>query len=199
MNVTEYIVRALREQGTDHLFIDLGGLNNNFMPGTRRPTGCGRSSLLFEGGAAYMADGFARASGRLGACLGIGGPGILNMTTALAPSRTDRVPVIAISGEVARSSEGMGGFQDASGAALDDVDVLERVTGMSLSTESVHVVPHHLRHAITYAMVERTPVHLSVPVDVQKAEIEDEWVPVPESLRSARSSTSPPCVAWSRC
>ena len=129
-----------------------------------------------------MADGFARASG----CLGIGGPGILNMTTALAASRTDRVPVIAISGEVARSWEGMGGFQDASGAALDDVDVLERVTGMSLSTESVHVVPHHLRHAITYAMVERMPVHLSVPVDVQKAEIEDEWVPVPESLRSAR-------------
>jgi acetolactate synthase-1/2/3 large subunit len=80
----------------------------------------------------------------------------------------------------------MGGFQDASGAAIDDIDVLKPITGLSLSVSSRAVVAHHLRHAITYTFTRRSPVHLSVPVDVQKAEIDAAWQPVPESLWSAR-------------
>jgi acetolactate synthase I/II/III large subunit len=186
MLVTEYILSALRQQGVDHCFIDLGGLNDNFMPPLTGTAGLRTIVAAFEGGAAYMADGYARASGNLGVCLGIGGPGILNMVTALAGAKADRSPVLAISGEVARSWEGMGGFQDASGAGLDDIDVLERVTGLSLSVSSRAVVPHHLRHAITHAFTRRTPVHVSVPVDVQKAQIDAGWQPVPESLTVAR-------------
>jgi acetolactate synthase-1/2/3 large subunit len=186
MLVTEYILSALRDQGVDHCFIDLGGLNDNFMPPLTGTKGLRTIVAAFEGGAAYMADGYARASGNLGVCLGIGGPGILNMVTALAGAKADRSPVLAISGEVARSWEGMGGFQDASGAGLDDIDVLERVTGLSLSLSSRAVVPHHLRHAITDAFTRRSPVHLSVPVDVQKAEIDAAWQPVPDSLKAAR-------------
>jgi acetolactate synthase-1/2/3 large subunit len=107
------------------------------------------------------------------------------MTSVNSPT-ADRTPVLAISGEVARSWEGMGGFQDASGAGIDDIDALRRVTGLSLSVSSRAVVSHHLRHAITYAFTRRSPVHLSVPVDVQKAEIDSAWQPLPESLCSAR-------------
>jgi acetolactate synthase-1/2/3 large subunit len=126
-----------------------------------------------------------RASNGLGLCFGIGGPGILNMTTALAAAKADRTPVLAISGEVPRSWEGMGGFQDASGAGIDDIDALKPITGMSLSLSSRAVVCHHLRHAITYAFTRRSPVHLSVPVDVQKAEIDSDWQPVSDALRMA--------------
>ena len=136
----------------------------------------------FEGGAAYMADGYARASGRLGVCLGIGGPGVLNMTTALTAARTDRTPVLAVSGEVPRSWEGMGGFQDASGAAIDDIGILGKATDLSISVSSRAVLPHHLRHAITHAFTRRVPVHLSVPTDVQKADIQETWTPVAASL-----------------
>ncbi len=111
----------------------------------------------------------------------------MNMVTALASATADRSPVIAISGEVARSWEGMGGFQDASGAGLDDLDVLKPVTGLSESLTSVSVVPHHLRHAITEAGVRRRPVHLSVPVDVQKAAIDTPWTPVPDAVLSPRT------------
>jgi len=186
MLVTEYILSALRDQGVDHCFIDLGGLNDKFMPPLTGTEGLRTIVAAFEGGAAYMADGYARASGNLGVCFAIGGPGILNMVTALAGAKADRSPVLAISGEVARSWEGMGGFQDASGAGLDDIDVLERVTGLSLSVSSRAVVPHHLRHAITHAFTRRSPVHLSVPVDVQKAQINPAWQPVPDSLKAAR-------------
>ncbi|MEM9512415.1 MAG: thiamine pyrophosphate-binding protein, partial [Cyanobacteria bacterium P01_E01_bin.48] len=74
-----------------------------------------------------------RASEGLGVCFGIGGPGVLNMVTALAAAGTDRSPVLAISGEVPRSWEGLGGFQDASEAGIDDIGILQRVTGLSLS------------------------------------------------------------------
>jgi acetolactate synthase-1/2/3 large subunit len=186
MRVADFILSALRDQGVTHCFIDLGGLNDNFMPALTGTPGLRTIVAAFEGGAAYMADGYARASGGLGVCFGIGGPGVLNMTTALAAARADRSPLLAISGEVARSWEGMGGFQDASGAAIDDIDVLKPVTGLSLSVSSRAVVAHHLRHAITYAFTRRSPVQLSVPVDVQEAETNAAWQPVPESLWSAR-------------
>lgn len=186
MQVARYIIKSLREQGVDHCFINLGGLNDNFMPPLTDTGGLRTIVAAFEGGAAYMADGYARASGKLGVCLGIGGPGILNMTTALTAAKADRSPVLAISGEVARGWSGMGGFQDGSGAGIDDIDVLERITGLSLSLSSAKVVPHHLRHSVTHALSRNEPVHLSVPVDVQKADIDADWQPVPESLTRSR-------------
>jgi acetolactate synthase-1/2/3 large subunit len=186
MRVADYILSAIRDQGVSHCFIDLGGLNDAFMPALAGTSGLRTIVAAFEGGAAYMADGYARASGGLGVCLGIGGPGILNMTTALTASKADRTPVLAISGEVARSWEGMGGFQDASGAGLDDIDILKQLTELSLSASSPAVVPHHLRHAVTFALTRRSPAHLSVPVDVQKADIDVPWQSVPESLLAPR-------------
>jgi acetolactate synthase-1/2/3 large subunit len=186
MKVADFILPALCDQGVSHCFIDLGGLNDNFMPALTGTKGLRTIVAAFEGAAAYMADGYARASNGLGVCFGIGGPGVLNMTTALAAAKADRTPVLAISGEVSRSWEGMGGFQDASGAGIDDIDALKPVTGLSLSLSSRAVVPHHLRHAITHAFIRRAPVHLSVPVDVQKAEIPSDWQPVSDSLRSAQ-------------
>ncbi len=187
MKVTEYILTAIRDQDVDHIFMDPGGLNDAFMPAMSGTEGIRPIVAAFEGGAAYMADGYSRASGGLGVCFGIGGPGVMNMTTALAAARTDRSSVLAISGEVARSWEGMGGFQDASGAALDDIDVVKRVTGLSVSTESAAVVPHHLRHAMTHAYTRRMPAHLSVPTDVQKSEIQSSWQPIPKSLSANRA------------
>ena len=186
MKISQYIVEALRDQGVGHFFIDLGGLNDAFMQPMTETEGITTVVAAFEGGAAYMADGYARASHGLGVCFGIGGPGVLNMVTALASAGLDRSSLLAISGEVARSWEGMGGFQDASAGGVDDIGVLEGVTGLSMSCSSSAVVPHHLRNAITHATTQRSPVHLSIPVDVQRAETDHDWVPVPASLHSAR-------------
>ena len=141
MNVDAWMLAALAEQGVSHAFMDPGGLNDSFMEPMTATEGLRTVVAAFEGGAAYMADGYARGSGGLGVCFGIGGPGVMNMVTALAAARADRSPVLAVSGEVARSWEGMGGFQDASGAAIDDLDVLRPITGLSVSLTSRAVVP----------------------------------------------------------
>ena len=78
-----------------HVFIDLGGLNDAFMPPLSETAGIRPIVAAFEGGAAYMADGYARASGGLGVCMGIGGPGVLNMVTPLTAAMSDRSAVLA--------------------------------------------------------------------------------------------------------
>ena len=182
MKVADFIIRSLRDQGVDHIFLDLGGLNDAFMPSLSQTEGVRPVVAAFEGGAAYMADGYARASGGLGVCMGIGGPGVLNMVTPLTAAMSDRTPVLAISGEVPRSWEGMGGFQDASGAAIDDIAILRGATGLSVSANSPAVIAHHLRHALTLALTQRVPVHISVPVDVQRADVDGDWQPLDADL-----------------
>jgi acetolactate synthase I/II/III large subunit len=97
---TDFILDAVEAEGVDHIFMVPGGLIDPFLESL------GRSRLTpivaaQEGGAAYMADGFARASGRFGVALGIGGPGLGNMVTAVAAASTDGSPVLVLSGEVA--------------------------------------------------------------------------------------------------
>jgi acetolactate synthase-1/2/3 large subunit len=156
-------------------------MNDPFMPAMTETTGVRPVVAPHEGGAAYMADGYARASGRLGVAFGIGGPGIFNMVTALAAARADRSAVLAITGEVPTDIEGRGGFEDASGAALDDVSVLRPVTAESLSISSPASLEPDLRTAALTALRERSPVHLSVPLDVQRAELDASWSRLPEA------------------
>ncbi len=63
MNVDAWMVAALRDQGVTHAFMDPGGLNDLFMEPMTGTDGLRTVVAAFEGGAAYMADGFARASG----------------------------------------------------------------------------------------------------------------------------------------
>ena len=180
MNGATYIVQSLAAEGVDHVFMVPGGMNDPFMPAM---TAGGVRTIVaaHEGGAAYMADGYARASGRLGVAFGIGGPGVFNMVTALAAARVDRSAVLAISGEVPTDRAGRGAFQDASGAALDDVSVLKPVTAQSLSVAAPGLLDGELRTAALTALRDGFPVHLSVPLDVQRADVDATWTPLPKA------------------
>jgi len=168
---TDFILRALVAEGLDHLFLVPGGLIDPFLPALARQPELHPIVAAHEGGAAYMADGYARASGRFGAVLGIGGPGLCNMVTAIAAAKTDSSPVLVLSGEVPVDMEGLGEFQDASQATLDDAATVKPLTRASLTISSVKSLSHWLRHALT-AMWEQPPgpVHLSLTHDVLTAE-----------------------------
>ena len=133
---TDFILDALVREGIDHLFMVPGGLIDPFLPALARHPKLTPIVAAHEGGAAYMADGYARASGRFGAVLGIGGPGLCNMTTAVAAAKTDSSPMLVLSGEVPVDMEGLGEFQDASQASLDDTSVMRPVTRLSTTVAS---------------------------------------------------------------
>jgi acetolactate synthase-1/2/3 large subunit len=90
MLATQYLLEAFRGEGLTHVFLVPGGLLDPFLPALAGTQGLTPIVACHEGGAAYMADGYARASGRFGVCFAIGGPGVTNMVTAGATARCPR-------------------------------------------------------------------------------------------------------------
>jgi len=103
-----------------------------------------------------MADGYARASGKFGAALCIGGPGLANTVTALATAQSDGSPVLLMSGEVSTLVEGLGMFQDASPQTLDDVEIVKPVVRYSSSIDNPRNLPHLFKHAMLLLRTQPT-------------------------------------------
>ena len=148
MNGAEFVLRSLVEDGVDRLFLVPGGLVDPFLPAIARTPGLSSVVAAHEGGAAFMADGYARASGKFGAVLCIGGPGATNAVTAMSAAYTDHSPVLLLTGAVANAMQGVGYFQDATAGAFDDGRVLAPVTAESYSVPDVRLLPASLRVAL---------------------------------------------------
>jgi acetolactate synthase I/II/III large subunit len=163
---TDYILDALVAEGLAHLFMVPGGLVDPFLPALARQKKITPVIAAHEGGAVYMADGYARASGRFGAALGIGGPGSCNMATAVAAAKTDGSPLLVMTGEVPVDLEDRGAFQDASQATLNDTAVMAPLTRLSQTVATANNLNHWFRHALTAMWAQpRGPVHLSLTHD----------------------------------
>jgi acetolactate synthase-1/2/3 large subunit len=176
---TDYILNALVAEGLRHLFMVPGGLVDPFMPALARQDKLTPVIAAHEGGAVFMADGYARASGGFGAALGIGGPGACNMATAVATAKTDGSPVLVMTGEVPLDMEGRGVFQDASQATLDDTTVMAPLARLSKTVGSSKNLNHWFRHALTTMWSQpRGPVHLSLTHDTLTGECAADYVKV---------------------
>ncbi|MHB8202775.1 MAG: thiamine pyrophosphate-binding protein [Desulfomonilaceae bacterium] len=187
MKGTHYILQALATEGIEALFFVPGGLIDPFLSAFESTPQIRPIIAAQEGGACYMADGYSRASGNFGACMAIGGPGLTNMTTAVSTAWTDASPILVLSGEVSTSMEGLGQFQDASASSFNDTEILQPVTSMSLSVENPHLLNHHFRKALATMFGRRkSPVHLSLPHDVQEADISAAHQRLDRSLREPR-------------
>ncbi|AUB81440.1 thiamine pyrophosphate-binding protein [Candidatus Thiodictyon syntrophicum] len=188
MQGADFILDSLVKEGIDHLFMVPGGLIDPFLPALGRHTALTPIVAAQEGGAAYMADGYARASGRFGVALCIGGPGLGNAVTAVAAAQTDGSPLLLLSGEVATDMEGLGEFQDAGSQTLDDVSILKPLTRYSTSIANPRNLPHLLRRALIQLRTAPTgPVHLSIPTDSQRFDLDARYRPIADGLIHART------------
>jgi acetolactate synthase-1/2/3 large subunit len=193
---TDFILDALVREGLTHLFMVPGGLVDPFLPALARQPRLTSIVAAHEGGAAYMADGYARASGRFGAALGIGGPGLCNMATAVAAAKTDASPVLVLSGEIPVDMEGLGEFQDASQATLDDTSVMKPLTRLSETVASPRSLNHWLRHALTTMWAQpRGPVHLSVTQDAMTGEVNADYEAVADYFKTTAPLSRPAALA----
>src|SRR5436305_6168440 len=100
------LVRRLREHGVRHIFGYPGGQLTPIYDALYQEPGLRHLLARHEQAAAFMADGYARATGRVGVCLAVCGPGVLNAATPLATAFTDSVPVLLITGQVPTSGLG---------------------------------------------------------------------------------------------
>lgn len=176
---SDFILDGIAREGVEYLFMVPGGLIDPMLPALGRQSALKPVVAAQEGGAAYMADGYARASGKPGVAMCIGGPGLANTATAVATAETDGSPLFVISGEAATALEGLGLFQDASSQTLDDASVLRPITRFSTSVDNAKNLPHLFRHAIIHLRTAPcAPVHLSVPTDCLTASIDVRYAPL---------------------
>ena len=189
--VAEYLVDALADVGVRYIFGVVGGTVFPLFTAT-----VGRQAQIVmtkhEAGAAFMADGYARASGGLGACVATSGPGATNLITGIAAAYADSIPVVVLTGQVATKSFGRGALQESSTEGVDIVDVFKQVTRYSILTFRADRIPAIWHKALRMATGGRPgPVHLSLPADVQEQTIQR---PVQdESDRASDARLRPGC------
>ncbi|MCR5707124.1 MAG: biosynthetic-type acetolactate synthase large subunit [Ruminococcus sp.] len=130
-----------------------------------------------EQGAAHAADGFARATGKVGACIATSGPGATNLVTGIATAYLDSVPLVAITGNVPCSLIGRDSFQE-----VDILGVTMPVTKHNFIVKDIRELADTLRSAFKIAKSGRPgPVLVDIPKDVQTAEWDFE--PRPDPVR----------------
>ena len=192
----DFILNALIREGLSHLFLVPGGLIDPILPALARHPDLRPIVAAHEGGAACMADGYARATGNFGAVVGIGGPGLCNMATAVAAAKTDSSPVLVLSGEVPVELEGLGEFQDASQATLDDSAVMKPLTRLSITVASARTLNHWLRHALTAMWTQpRGPAHLSLTQNAITGECSADYAPVSDYFKAVTPLSRPAAEA----
>jgi acetolactate synthase-1/2/3 large subunit len=131
-----------------------------------------------EEGAAFMADGYARVSGKIGVCYSTSGPGTTNLVTGVANAYMDNVPLLVITGQVPTSIYGKGTFQDSTKEGVDSVAMFDPITKYSEMIMSRYKMPETVREAFRIAFSgKKGPVHISYPKDIMEAEIEDTLLP----------------------
>lgn len=131
-----------------------------------------------EEGAAFMADGYARVSGKLGVCYGTSGPGSTNLVTGVANAYMDEVPLLVLTGQVPTSVYGKGTFQDSTKEGVDSMAMFDPLTKYSEMIISKYKMPETLREAIRIGTSGKNgPVHISFPKDIMAEEIEESLLP----------------------
>ncbi len=121
-----------------------------------------------EQGAGHMADGYARATGKVGVAIATSGPGATNLVTAIATAQMDSSPIVCITGQVARGSIGSDAFQET-----DVTGVTLPVTKHNYLVMDVHELPYVIKEAFHIARTGRPgPVLIDIPKDVQIEKIE---------------------------
>ncbi len=120
-----------------------------------------------EQGAAHEADGYARASGKVGVCLATSGPGATNLVTGIMTAHMDSTPMIAITGQVASSLLGKDAFQES-----DIVGITVPITKMNYLIQDIRELPRVIKEAYFIASTGRQgPVLIDIPKDIQTHEI----------------------------
>jgi acetolactate synthase-1/2/3 large subunit len=175
IKVSEFIVRYLDRLGIDTIF---GMPGAHILPIYDALYDSNIEAVLakHEQGAAFMAGGYAKASGRIGACIATAGPGATNLITGIANAYADKQPVIAITGEAPTYIFGKGGLQESSGEgdSINQTALFNPITRYCKTVERTDYLPQVLIQASKALSAPNPgPVLLSIPFNVQSELIDE--------------------------
>ena len=168
-NGAEILIDALVEQGVDTIFGYPGGAVLNIYDALYKNSDRIRHILTaHEQGAAHAADGYARATGKVGVCLATSGPGATNLVTGIATAYMDSIPMVAITGNVGTSLIGRDSFQEVYIAGIT-----MPITKHNFVVRDVEDLADTVRDAFRIAASGRPgPVLIDIPKDITAAQCE---------------------------
>jgi len=171
MRAVDAIIECLKAEGVEHVFGIPGGANlptyDALYDGGVRHIQC-----RHEQGAGHAAEGYAKASGRVGVALATSGPGATNLVTPIADAMMDSVPTVFITGQVRTDLIGTDGFQEA-----DVSGITLPIVKHSMMIQDPREIPEAMHTAFHIANTGRPgPVLVDIPQDLSRAEIDYEPV-----------------------
>jgi acetolactate synthase-1/2/3 large subunit len=165
MTGAKMVVQALKDQGVDTVFGYPGGAVLPIYDEIFQQNGIRHILVRHEQGAVHMAEGYARATGKVGVCLVTSGPGATNAVTGLTDALMDSIPIVVLTGQVPTFMIGSDAFQEA-----DTVGITRSCTKHNWLVRDTEDLPHIMHEAFHVASSGRPgPVLVDIPKDVQFA------------------------------
>jgi len=166
MRAVDALMECLKAEGVDVVFGLPGGANlptyDAFVDG-----GIRHILVRHEAGGGHAAEGYAKATGKVGVAFATSGPGATNLVTPICDAMMDSVPVVFITGQVRTELLGTDGFQEA-----DTIGITMPVVKHSFMIQAPHEIPRAIHEAFHIARTGRPgPVLVDIPMDLSRAEI----------------------------
>ena len=171
MRGADIIVKALEREGVEVVFAYPGGASMEIHQALTRSSAVRTILPRHEQGGIFAAEGYARASGRVGVCIATSGPGATNLMTGIADAYMDSVPIVAITGQVPRHWIGKNAFQET-----DVVGITRPIVKHNYLVQDIHDLARMIQEAFYIASSGRPgPVVVDIPKDIQQMEVVPEF------------------------
>jgi acetolactate synthase I/II/III large subunit len=160
----EIMVACLEREGVDTIFAYPGGASMEFHQALTKSKKIRTILPRHEQGGAFAAEGYARATGKVGVCMATSGPGATNLVTGIADAYMDSIPIVAVTGQVPQAMIGKGGFQET-----DFFGMTLPVVKHSYLVTNINDIPRIVKEAFYIARTGRPgPVVIDVPKNIQQ-------------------------------
>src|SRR5437660_1728579 len=187
MSGAEILWECLSRQGVTHVFGYPGGAILPAYDALWKHSGIHHVLVRHEQGATHMADGYARASGRVGVAVATSGPGATNMVTGIATAMMDSSPIVCITGQVGSRLIGSDAFQET-----DITGITLPITKHNYLVTSAAEVAASVREAFAVARSGRPgPVLVDITKDAQQGTCEFDWDAAEPHLTETRDDALP--------
>lgn len=178
MKASDYIVEVLKKAGTTHIFGYPGGAVTHIIDSIYKYDGICFIGMGNEQGAAFAAEGYSRASGKIGVALATSGPGATNLITGIGSAYFDSVPVVYITGQVniyeyKKSFEATANIRQLGFQETDIVEIVKPITKYAVRITNAEDLQSELLKAIKIAKSGRQgPVLIDIPMNIQRADVD---------------------------
>jgi acetolactate synthase I/II/III large subunit len=183
----DIFVEALEREGVEVIFAYPGGASMEIHQSLTKSTKIRTILPRHEQGGSFAAEGYARATGKAGVCMGTSGPGATNLVTAIADAYLDSTPLIAITGQVNQNMIGRGAFQET-----DIIGVTLPIVKHSYLITDINDIPRIVKEAFYIAQSGRPgPVVLDLPKNIQQAKTQPVWPTLEQVKKGLPGYTQP--------